>query len=202
MEVGPDGANASVGDMSLYVPHGAVEEPVMLCSQLYTSHCKFPKVDSSKEEYTFSPVLSLHPDGYQFKQPVSVRFPFNSVPGGWLLILLRANCQEPKPFCTWEEIVVYNTDTGELSTTDNCSYDVSRALLSITHFCLYCWIGKPISSLLGRKNICCSAFGFQYQNGCRIEVVMHDQCESLFQVALLCTGNIQLDEVLANSVGH
>ena len=189
MAVGPEGGSAHVGDMSLYVPHGAVEETVTLSSQLYTSHCKFPPVDPTKKEYIFSPVLSLHPHGHQFKQPVLVRCPFNAVPGGWLLVLLRANCQKSEPSHTWEEIVIYNTDTGEVKTTD-CSFDVSRALLSINHFCEHCWVGKPIvNSLLGRKQLHCAVFGFRYNKGWRLEVVIHDRCDDIFQVVCLDIGS-------------
>ena len=165
--------------MSLYIPPGAVEESVTLSSQLYSSHCNFPPVDSTKDEYIFSPVLSLHPHGLQFKQPVLVKCLFNAVPGGWLLVLLRANCQKSEPSHAWEEIVVCNTDTGEVSTTD-CSCDVSCALLSITHFCDHCWCGKPIAnSILGQKQLHCSVFGFQYSyKHWTIEVVMHDQVMS------------------------
>ena len=167
--------------MSLYVPPGAVEEFVTLSSELHTSHCKFPPINS-KEGYIFSPVLSLYPHGHQFKQPVLVKCPFNAVPGGWLLVLHRANCQEPS--CTWEEIVVYNTDTGKLSTTD-CSYDVSRGLLGITHFCDHCWFGKPISnSILGQKQLHCSVFGFGYSHNknWKLEVIIHDRCDDIFKV--------------------
>ena len=182
MTVGPEGGSASVGDMSLYVPREAVEESVTLFSQLYTNHSRFPPVDSSKEEYIFSPVLSLHPHGQQFKQPVLVRCSFNAVPGGWLLVLLRANCQDSESSRTWEEIVVYNTDTGEVSTAD-CSYDVSCALLSITHFCDHCWFGKPIvNSILGRKQLHCSAFGYVYNTHLTIELVIHDRCDDIFEV--------------------
>ena len=169
--------------MSIYVPRGAVEESVTLYSQVYINKCKFPPVDPNKEEYVFSPVLTLHPHGYQFKEPVLVRFPFNAVPGGWLLVLLRANCQA-EPSRTWEEIVVYNTDTGEVSTpSTDCGYDISRAVLRIKHFCDHCWFGKPIAnSILGQKQIHCSAFGFRCQTGWLIEVTMHDRCDDVFQV--------------------
>jgi hypothetical protein len=59
--------------MSLDIPRGAVEEYVILSSQLYIDKCKFPPVDTAKDEYLFSPVLTLYPQGYQFKKPVSVR---------------------------------------------------------------------------------------------------------------------------------
>ena len=168
--------------MSLCVPPGAVEESVTLSSQLYTSHSKFPPVDSTKDEYIFSPVLSLHPHGHQFKQPVTVRCPFNAVPGGWLLVLLRANCQKSELPRTWEQIVVYDTDTGKVSTTD-CDYDPTHALLKITHFCDHCWFGKPITnSILGRKLLHCSAFGYSYNKRWTIEVIMHDRCNDIFKV--------------------
>ena len=168
--------------MSLYVPSGAVEESVTLFSQLYTIKSRFPPVDSAKAEYLLSPVLSLHPHGYQFKQPVLIRCPFNAVPGGWLLVLLRANCQESEESLPWEEIVVYNTDTGEVITHD-CSYDVSRAILSITHFCDHCWIGKPLTNfILGRKQLHCSAFGYSYNKQLTIEVIVHDRCNDIFEV--------------------
>ena len=182
MAVGPEGGSASVGDMSLYVPCGAVEEPVTLSSQLHFIKTKFPLLDSTKEEYMFSPVLSLHPHGHQFKQPVLVRCPFNAVPGGWLLVLLRASCQKSEASCELKEIVVYNTDTGNVSTTD-CSYDVSRALLSITHFCDHCWIGKPlVDCISGRKQLHCSAFGYVYNKQLTIEVIVHDRCDDIFKV--------------------
>ena len=185
MAVGPEGGKASVGDMSLYVPAGAVEGSVTLSSQLYTSHCKFPPVDSAKDEYIFSPVLSLHPRGHQFKQPVLVKCPFNAVPGGWRLVLFRANCQKSEESRTWEEIVVYNTDTREVITTD-CSYDVNQALLSISHFCDHCWIGKPIANFIfGRKQLHCSAFGSLYNKQWTIDVIMHDRCRDIFKVISL-----------------
>ena len=168
--------------MSLYVPRGAVEQSVTLSSQLHIVKNKYPPVDSAKDEYTFSPVLSLHPHGHQFKQPVLVRCPFNAVPGGWLLVLLRANCQKSDPSLPWEEIVVYNTDTGEVSTNDY-SYDISRSLLSITHFCDHCWTGKPLADyILGRKQLHCSAFGYVYNKQLTIEVIVHDRCDDIFEV--------------------
>lgn len=172
--------------MSLWVPSGAVDSPVVLFAKLYMNKCRFPPVDSKNGEYVFSPVLSLEPHGYQFKQPVAVRCPFNAVPGGWMLRLLRANCYRPDASPRWEEIVVYNTDTGDVSSTD-CSYDVGRALLSVSHFCDHCWHGKQIfDSIRGRKQLLCSAFGFRYQKEWTIEVVVHDRCDDIFEVISDC----------------
>ena len=168
--------------MSMYVPPGAVEEPVMLSSQLYTIKSKFPAINLSDERYMFSPVLSLYPHGRQFKQPVVVRLPFNAVPGGWLLVLLRANCQTHEASRKWEEIVVYDTGTGEVSTSD-CKLDVSRTLLSITHFCDHCWIGKPLANYIwGRKQLHCSVFGYPFNKKLSVEVIVHDRCDDVFEV--------------------
>jgi hypothetical protein len=171
--------------MSLDIPRGAVEEYVILSSQLYIDKCKFPPVDTAKDEYLFSPVLTLYPQGYQFKKPVSVKFPFNAVASDWLLVLLRENCQTSNTDSTWKEVVVYDTDTGTVNTTD-CSYDVFEASLTISRFYDHCWLGKPLKDCLlkCRKLIYCSAFGFQKPhenlNIWVLEVIMHDQCDDLF----------------------
>lgn len=182
LQVGPEGGSATLGDMSLFVPSGAVDECVTLSVKLYTNKCRFPPANTTNGEYIFSPVLSLEPHGYEFKQPVLVRCPFNAVPGGWMLVLLRTNCNEPKGAPSWEEIVVYNTDTSDVSTTD-CSYDVSRALLSVNHFCDHCWRGQQmVNTITGKKQLYCSVFGFRYQKEWTIEIVLHDRCKDIFKV--------------------
>lgn len=187
--MGSGGGSAYRGDMSLFVPPGAVDRNVTLFSRLHTDRHRFPLVDNSKDEFIFSPVFSLEPHGYRFKQPVLVRCPFTAVPGGWQLILLRAECRETQAPRIWEEIVTYNTDTGEVKTTD-CDFDVDRALLGVTHFCDLCWYGKFLVSSLtrsitGRKQLFCSVFGCQsgrQWDRWLLEVIFHDRCKDIFEV--------------------
>jgi hypothetical protein len=181
LTVGPEGGSTHVGDMSLYVPRGAVKKTVTLSCQLYTAKNKFPQVDTAKGEYVFSPVLSLHPHGYQFQQPVLVRCPFNAVPEGWLLVLLRANSKLSDQSLSWEEIVVYNTNSGEVNGKD-CNYDISHALLSVTHFCDLCWTDKPlVDDIWGQKQLHCSAFEYVYNERLTVEVIVHDRCKDIFE---------------------
>lgn len=181
--MGPEGGSASRGDMSLFVPPGAVDTSVELLARLYTNPCKFPLVDVTKDEFIFSPVLSLEPHGYQFKQPVLVRCPFSAVPGGWQLVLLRET-QTPKH---WEAIVTYNTDTDEVTTND-CDFDVDRAFLSVTHFCNHCWCGRRSAKSIfkkRRKQMFCSVFGFQHHprpHRWILEVILYDRCSNIFDV--------------------
>ena len=156
----------------------------------YTNKHKFPQVDVSKEEFIFSPVLSLEPHGYQFKLPVLVRCPFSAMPGGWLLSLLRADCKTQQVAKTWKEIITYNTDTDEV-TTDDCQFDFDHALLGVTHFCDHCWCGKPIladglaSSLKLQKQLYCSVFGYQPDsnwNRWLLELYLHDRCDDIYEV--------------------
>ena len=168
-----------------------MDETVTLMAKLYTNEHKFPHVDISKEEFVFSPVLSLEPHGYQFKQPVLVQCPFSAVPGGWHLSLLRADCQVEQEKRTWKEIVTYNTDTGEV-TTDGCQFDIDHALLGVTRLCDHCWCGKSaqgVSSVdtpLHQKFLLCSVFGCQpnsNRNRWLLEVNFHDRCSDLFEVS-------------------
>ena len=193
LTVGPEGGNAHRGDLTLFVQAGAVDENIRLVAKVYIDKCKFPQVDVSKEEFIFSPVLSLEPHGYQFKQPVLVRFPFSAVPGGWRLALLRADYEVANK---WKEIVTYNTDTGDV-TTDDCQFDIDHALLGVTHFCEHCWFGKSILAkgissvatalhLKRRKLLYCSVFGFQpYSTWNRwlLELHLHDRCDDIFEVS-------------------
>ena len=185
--MGPDGGNAHRGDLSLFVPAGAVDADVTLIARLYTSKHEFPHVDISKEEFVFSPVLSLEPQGYQFKQPV---LPFSAVPGGWQLALLRADCRVEQVDRTWKEIVTYNSDTGEV-TTDDCQFDVDHALLGVTHFCRHCWYGRAIlnqgiSYIKSRKLLYCSVFDQPdgSLNRWYLEVNFHDRCDDIFEVTI------------------
>jgi hypothetical protein len=189
LNVGPDGGYAHRGDLSLFVPAGAVDEEVTLLAKVYIDKQVFPPVDISKEEFIFSPVLSLEPHGYQFKEQVLVRFPFSAVPGGWHLYLLRTDCGVEEVVRTWKQIIRYYTDTGEL-TTEDCEYDVDHALLAVTHFCHHCWGGKPnsylnqgISYFNRRKLLYCSVFG--QPNGSlnkwHLELNLHDRCDDIFE---------------------
>ena len=168
-----------------------MHENVTLTAKLYTNKHKFPHVDNSKEEFVFSPVLSLEPQGYQFKQPVLVRCPFSAVPGGWHLSLLRADCQVEQAKRTWKEIVTYNTDTGKV-TTDDCQFDVDHALLGVTHFCEHCWYGISaiVTSLSSRKLMYCSLFGCQSYpnwNKWHMELHLHDRCRDIYEVSRCLT---------------
>ena len=177
-------------------------------ARLYIDENKFPPLDTSKEEYTFSPVLSLEPHGYQFKQPVLVRFPFSAVPGGWHLSLLRAKCQAEKVEKTWKEIVTYNSDSGEV-TTDDCQFDIGHSLLGVTHFCDHCWRGQSILvqgfstactalHIQRRKLLYCSVFGHQPEtdwNRWILELYLHDYCRH-FLGSQLCSS------VVCNTLHH
>jgi hypothetical protein len=185
LTVGPEGGHNNRGDLSLFVPAGAVNETVTLTAKLYISKRKFPYVDIAQGQYIFSPVLSLEPQGYQFKQTVLVRCPFSAVPGGWRLFLLRSDCQL-QAGSSWKQIVVYDTDTGEV-TTDDCQFDVDRALLGVTHFCDHCWYGiaRVVTPFKSRKMLYCSAFGCQPDpawNRWHLELHLHDYCRDIFEV--------------------
>lgn len=188
LAVGPEGGSARLCDLSLFVPPGAVDGNVTLVARLYTQKQRFPQVEISQQGF-ISPVLCLEPHGYQFKKPVLVRFPFTAVPEGWELVLLRADSLEAKSINECQQIVTYNTDTGEMTAVD-CTFDVDRALLGVTYFCDYCYYGKRLTnSIKDKKHLDCSVFGYQ-PNHSRdrwiLEVILHDHSQGIFKVFDLC----------------
>jgi hypothetical protein len=190
LTVGPDGGNAQRGDLSLSVPAGAVDEEVTLLAKVYIDKQVFPPVDISKEQFIFSPVLSLEPHGYRFKKPVLVRLPFSAVLEGWHLFLLRADCPVEEDARTWKQIISYNTDTREVI-TDDCLYDVHHALLSVSHFCRHSWCAEALlkegkTDFNSKKILYCSIYGISdgSLNRWHLELNLHDRCDDISKTIL------------------
>lgn len=183
--IGPKGGSGHSGDLSLFAPERALSSEISITLRNYICNLTLP---GAEELFIFSPVLSLEPHGQTFDQPLQLKFPFSAVPGSWLLKLMRANCGNSETPSEWETLLEYNTDTGEIvhSATD-CSYDVERRVLILTHFCRYCWVGKNLyNKLTGRKKIFCSVFGYQpyaNRNSWILIVYMHDRCLDVFEVS-------------------
>lgn len=144
-----------------------------------------PPIDTSQNWFIFSQVLTLTPHGLEFFTPVSVKFQYTAL-GGWILVLLRADCDAVNPPNKWCPVLAIDTDTRQTILHDgHCSYDVQSAQLKLSHLCRYSWCGKPKhDSVRSEKMMNCSLFAWMDwpNRRCRFVLYFNNRCADILEV--------------------
>ena len=186
--VDPKGGRYSSGSLSIFVPDGAVSEPVNIRIHMYVDKRLMPPCTKANDEYILSPLYVFEPHGLTFSKHVQVYFPPPVDPKGWNLSLMRAMCDTSTSSQLWEPqaIVTYNSDLDEVNVEDpDCRYDLTSGTLSVKHFCGHWWFGRVVSMLLASKNMLFSVFGYRQlpsKNIWNITIHCHDDCAEVTKV--------------------
>ncbi|XP_062512254.1 uncharacterized protein LOC134188081 isoform X2 [Corticium candelabrum] len=188
IEVNADGVFYKRESLWLYVPPGAVSDRQEISARFLVDKQSMPLADTSQNWYIFSPVLELEPHGLYFHKPIQIKLPVTAIFQGWDLVLLRADCHASETPKTWKEVLSIDTDSRQVSTQDeHCSYNQDMAILQVSHFCKYCWCGRPKDGAeRSEKTVDCLLFAQINSWGKRVNFILHfsDLCYDVYKLII------------------